>query len=335
MKSLVKSFLKQLGRLPGLRALWLWLARWTLNTLPLSPGWRDAILWPLATYILGSDYSETVRLRTGPVFHAHLDDPISRLTLFYPGSKAYLWEPQTLRLALCLQPPHGLTLVGGAHVGYHALHLAHRAQTTGGQVVAFEPAGRTFASLKRNHELANLGSLAVEHAALGPHSQGAVSFFLRGMRSSLQPIEGAHSESLPLFSLDDYVRQRGRLPVGLVFLDVEGNELDVLHGAKGLLLQHPHLILEVNRPGLRSSGRAPGDLYAFLFAQGYSVFFIDDDYTSTHPGADSERIVLRPVKADDERLCPNLRAFNVVAVQNPDALRQPGIDVRFDNVMGA
>ena len=49
---------------------------------------------------------------------------MNRALLLCSNWKDYIWEPQTLRLAMCLQPQDGTTIVAGGHIGYDALHLA-------------------------------------------------------------------------------------------------------------------------------------------------------------------------------------------------------------------
>ncbi len=159
MKRVIKRILAAIGRVTPIRKGWLNLMRWLLQTFALPLSWRDIIIWPLATYILGEGYTQIVKLGTGPTLAATLDNSIGRLVIFYGQLKRHFYEPRTLQLALHLLPAQGKAIVAGAHVGYHALHFAQATKDQGGLIYAFEPVSNYYAQLERNRKLSGLNNL--------------------------------------------------------------------------------------------------------------------------------------------------------------------------------
>lgn len=330
MRQVVKVLLRVLGRVPGFRWVWLGTARWILRSFALPLAWRDLILWPMATYILGEGYTAVVTLGTGPTLRATMDNPIGRLALFYCQSTRGFYEPQTLRLALRLQSPVGRTVIAGAHIGYHALHLAQAVQISGGAVYAFEPVQNYFEQLRHNRELSKLDNLITERLALASSSRPQVKLYLAGARSSVDVAANANGayEYVETVSLHDYVLKHGIASVDLIFLDVEGSELNVLMGARHLLDSTPGLILEVNRFGLSQQGQSADALYEFLFARGYQLYIIADDYSLRMRDYDPSMIVLYPIGGDAPDFLPQAKAFNVLAIPQPNLLESPGIVIQ-------
>jgi len=77
-------------------------------------------------------------------------------------------------------------------------------------------------------------------------------------------------------SLDKYIEQGASVPT-VVKIDVEGFELQVLHGARQCLAQnHPRLWLEIHPKFLGAQGKSPDDALKLLRANGYSFFYFND-----------------------------------------------------------
>ena len=328
MKNTIKLVLSILGYVPFVRLVWLNITRWLFVHAHVPIHVRDFLMWDLATYILGLDFAIPVKLSTGVQMIGGMGDQISRFILFYSGWRDYLWEPQTLRLALRLLPLNGQAVIAGAHIGYHAFHLAIKAQE--GHVFAFEPVQSLFTKLSENIRIAEVPSLTIENMALSQRSAEAVSLSVFGMRSSIDVPLTDDIETVKAVSLDDYVASLKVDRVELIFLDIEGSELNVLRGATKLLETFPDLILEVNRPGLYAQGQSPDHLYGFLRNKGYKVFFIDDDYFFNLRGYDPSVIELRPILSEDKTFHPEMRSFNIFATYYPDRINSLGVRVLND-----
>lgn len=330
MRTLVKNTLHQLSCIPGLGKIWLRAMRWMLKHFAVPISWRDSLMWPLATHILGPEFNRTIQLKTGITMQVGMDDQISRLILFYPDWHDYLWEPQTLRLALKLQPAGSQTLIAGAHIGYHVLHLAQPLATQSGQVYALEPVGQVYRLLNQNRQLSGLEqTITTRQLALAASSQTHIQLQLAGMRSSITSTrpDDLAVEQVDAITLDDYITRYQIPRIDLLFLDIEGSELDVLSAAPQLLSTGPDMILEVNRPGLHQLGHTPDDLYRLLHDHSYTLFYIHDDYYFTLRGYDPQTIVLQPLINEDPTFRPHAKHFNILATRQPGKLDQPGIQI--------
>jgi hypothetical protein len=114
----------------------------------------------------------------------------------------------------------------GADVGFQALVIARR---TSAPVVGFEPRSEAAEQIERHYELNRdrIGQLQVVRSKVG-------------------------RESLPgETSLDDFEAQSSLAPPGLLLVDVDGGEVDVLEGASRLLREvRPHLVIETHSASL-------------------------------------------------------------------------------------
>lgn len=120
----------------------------------------------------------------------------------------------------------------GANVGYYTL-LASRAVGPTGLVCAFEPVPRNLAFLRRHLALNRADNVRVVPAALSD-VEGEMSF-----DPGPNPLAGALGEGgalrVPVTSLDAFLARAETPPPRVVKLDVEGEELRALEGARDLL----------------------------------------------------------------------------------------------------
>ena len=161
----------------------------------------------------------------------------------------------------------------GAHVGTWAQHFATKCRT----VHAFEPQLSTYARLREGVKIAELGAVVTCHAvALG--ARGKVDLHVVSgdgggstlrHRPELPPEIGV--ERVRAGQLDDYTFE----DVGLIKIDVEGYEIDVLRGAvKTLAEHHPRLLLEAWTHDWYARDRV--ELIAYVESLGYRVQPIAD-----------------------------------------------------------
>lgn len=133
----------------------------------------------------------------------------------------------------------------GAHIGEYTLLFAASVGPTG-QVHAFEPHAELFAVLRENVQRNGRPQVVMNHAAVGRQS-GAVEFhYARDPTTSSilsSYARGISTVEVPMFSLDDYVRQRGLTRVDAIKIDVEGAEWDTIQGAERVLTEfQPRII---------------------------------------------------------------------------------------------
>lgn len=133
----------------------------------------------------------------------------------------------------------------GANVGHYVISVGQRAAALGLKAItlhAFEPASATLATLRKNLA-AQLPAMpvvvnqcALSDAATGPrtlhivHDNAGVNSLLPGDFSP-----SAYTETVPVSTLDEYCAAAGIAAVLLLKIDTEGNDHNVLLGARGLL----------------------------------------------------------------------------------------------------
>jgi len=131
----------------------------------------------------------------------------------------------------------------GAHVGSWAQHFAQKCR----HVDAFEPQHSTYKRLCEGVQIAGLTNVSCHDVALG--ARGEVDLHIvsvDGGGSTLRPRDELGSDlsvdRVRAAQLDDYVF----IDVGLIKIDAEGAERDILRGALKTLEmhQHPTLLLE-------------------------------------------------------------------------------------------
>lgn len=159
----------------------------------------------------------------------------------------------------------------GANHGVYALNIAARAPQ--GKVWAFEPtlaAGSMLEkSITRNGFTDRLRWI---HAGLSDHAgSGQLATSLNTELSTLQGhIHGnSKSETIQLFTLDGFIDQENiTAPIGFVKLDVEGEEINVLHGGQQFFeRQSPLVMFE-----LKHGDRINHELIQAFQAMGYGIY---------------------------------------------------------------
>ena len=190
------------------------------------------------------------------------------------------YEPEVAAaLGRLLRP--GMRLLDlGANVGYFTL-LGASLVSAQGQVVAFEPNPDNVALLRLGVRDNGFTNVVVHAIAL---AEGAGSFALyTDRRSSLSYAVEATREVpgrrpthvVPALALDAFLGDLG--PVDVVKIDVDGNELRVLSGMRGLVARdRPVLVIEFAPRDLAAVGNVePEPPLEELVRLGYELFVLD------------------------------------------------------------
>ncbi len=165
----------------------------------------------------------------------------------------------------------------GANVGYYTM-VAAKLVGPAGCVHAFEASRQTCAWLEANAALNPDANIHVHGQAVTDRC-GQTEFFTatadRTGYSSIRDLgeQTAAVATVPTISLDSMLSELP--PTRLVKIDVEGAELLVLRGMRGLIERdQPHFILEIDDAFLRELGADAQQECDFLKEAGYELFRI-------------------------------------------------------------
>jgi len=169
------------------------------------------------------------------------------------------WDPDGLPDALRVALSHGYPGLAsrvfvevGANIGTTTLQAARVAS----RCVVFEPEPRNLALLRANLA-ANELSDRVEVIAAAASATNGVSFLaLSSVNDGGHRVDNRGEIEVPTLRLDDALADRGVAPsdVGLLWMDTEGHEAQVLAGAPVLLASPPVTVLEYSPSLLRERG---------------------------------------------------------------------------------
>lgn len=146
------------------------------------------------------------------------------------------------------------------------------------RVIAFEPQPELARRLADICRVIRLDNVTVEEKAVYSHS-GTKDLFVP---TGHQPSASLHSMamgtgsfttlSVPLVSLDEYFGEHDK--VGLLKIDAEGAEFEIMKGAERILRQHaPLLVFECENRHLAPPGSVH-DLFSYLEGLGYEGSFV-------------------------------------------------------------
>lgn len=207
-----------------------------------------------------------IRLKGGLTVVTPVDAELTALFHEIWVDRCYVPEPLTLE-------PHDTIVEIGAHMGVFTLWAA--AQYPGIRVVSLEPCPESFAILQQNISRNRLKSVELLQSACGGHSGPAI-LVSRGPNSmhtlydrdlllstfrSLGPVR--------MLSLDDLFNQLGIGRCGLLKLDSEGAEYEILLNASDATLHRIRNIAMEYHVGLND--HTPDELADFLSDKGFAV----------------------------------------------------------------
>ncbi len=204
---------------------------------------------------------------------------IHRRTLARLGTRSVIWAdirrrgslrilyanpPDFAQMRLWTQTLHpgDLFIDVGANIGGYSIWAAE----LGAEVLALEPADDTFALLNENVAL-NGYPIKTIRAAAG--SECGSARFTSG-QDSLNHFDADGKVEVPVVTIDSIAQDR---PIAGMKIDVEGSELQVLHGCHRALADHRIKLiqLEWNELSLSASGTDRQPVAALLRHHGYEL----------------------------------------------------------------
>lgn len=188
-----------------------------------------------------------VMMETLHGFPLHIDpvkDNGVERSLYYTGT----YEKGTLHIMKQLLQQGDVFVDVGANIGLMSI-FALQCVGESGKVVAFEPNPETLHILRQNAALNAASNLEIAPFAVGSTPTQTHIYDRwdenRGSASLIKPDGATTAHSVEVTTLDLFFAQNPT-PVHVIKMDIEGYEIEALHGATGLLTQAqaPMLIVE-------------------------------------------------------------------------------------------
>ena len=204
--------------------------------------------------------------------------------------------------------PGMIVLDIGANIGAHTLALAMLV-TRSGAVYAFEPTDFAFEKLVLNVSLNDVPQVRTIQAALSDHNAEGQEI---AYRSSWRTSGGRNDRTtrVDFVRLDDWCARHGVAGVGLIKIDIDGNEFAALAGGQQLLERsRPVIVMEAVWPHFADERRNPFVLlqrigYRFWDAKSGREYASVAEMAKLFPEGDqgmttSINLIARPSKAGE------------------------------------
>lgn len=184
------------------------------------------------------------------------------------------WEMWTTLAIARLTAPGATCLDVGACFGYYSALMGDIVGPTG-LVYAFEPNPPTFAHLTRTASQAHCKNIVCRPWACGssrevrklrynPHQAGMASMVIDN--------GGQHAHEVPVCRLDDLDI---RTPVGVLKIDAEGMDYEVIQGARRILKESPRVFIFSEHCGTAYGEKESRKLLGEVEALGFTLNMVD------------------------------------------------------------
>lgn len=188
-------------------------------------------------------------------------------------------EENTLRLL----PLAGAVVYDvGANIGVFSLFFSRQVGASG-QVVAFEPAAANFAKLMRNLRLNRVSNVLPMALGLGAAAATCAAYAIGGSGGTMTMMQSESPDpryvragTMRVEPLDAVAAEHALPKPDFIKLDVEGAELDVIEGARGVLRSsRPRLFIELHGHGAGDKSRGGECLATMLDELGYAMVHVE------------------------------------------------------------
>jgi FkbM family methyltransferase len=203
----------------------------------------------------------------------------------YVGHYLYFgFEDSGMQKLFELCPKGANVLDVGTNIGWTLMNLAKKSES--GRVFGFEPDPVNHRRCAENLSLNSMSNVTLfefglsdVNARMGIEVRTPSN---RGGNRIAKPVE--NELTVEVMRLDDleFVKTIDR--IDLIKIDVEGYEVNVLKGARSVLIKHhPALFIEVDDNNLRQLGYSAAELLTFLTEVGYKNFVTAYDGVAVTP----------------------------------------------------
>ncbi len=308
-----------------MKDLYISIINFCITHLSLSVRVRDILIWPLASRILGRNYSEPHIVSAGFTLNAFMEDQLGRFATFYGPTTKYFWEPVTMQLLERLVKDANEVVIAGSHIGLTALYARTAMKRLGSRVHTFEPIAHLYDVSQKNFQLnAGLGEIVLSRMALGD-TDGEVTMTQDRIRSRIVDTSKTAStistEVVPITTISHYCTEKSIESLDLILLDVEGYEYNALKGMEEILSKKPprDIIYEISLPK-KDNLAVAHRLDAYMKTFGYICYIIEDPHDPIELRSRSKTapiiVQTSPLVYEDHL---NRRYFNVYATLRTSA----------------
>jgi len=173
----------------------------------------------------------------------------------------------------------------GANVGVFSVAAGKTMEALQGAIYAFEPCPATFAVLEKNLQENELAGVHAHGLAVSERSGEASLYVNAAMKDGLNSLEDpSHGDAevvgrvaVRVTTLDEFIVEHDIPGVDVMKVDVEGAELLVFRGARGLLAREdaPLILYEGYSWCTAGFHYHPVEIMWLLEAMGYEIFVLD------------------------------------------------------------
>jgi FkbM family methyltransferase len=289
---------------------------------------RDTVSGPLADELfMGEKFSK--ELDNGIKINFVYNSKIAReFLLSQPAVPDHVWEPQTTKLLLHFSKNAENVIIAGAYFGDQAIPVAVNIKETG-ICHTFEPNKNNSDLIIENAKLNGLSNVLINNLALWNKSNEKLVFEGEDALASTITANEKTENVLHTITIDDYVDQNKVGQVNLLMIDVEGSEIKVLEGAKGMLQKYkPVVVFETHSLyNDWSNGLQNSDSVKLMTDLGYEVFAVREFHQNIDTG--NMPVELLPL---DRTYCeiPPHHGFNLLAVPSRSFIENDLFRIVFD-----
>jgi FkbM family methyltransferase len=215
------------------------------------------------------------------------------------------WDRHIIEFLARYMAPSTITFDIGASLGLWTLPLARAARSCDGFVWCFEPNPENVRWLEANIAANGLGAVADVHAVAVGSRPGTANLGYRehgGGNAALLGADSVDTVEVPVIRIDDLELPRR---VSLVKMDVEGFELEVLRGARGLIERdRPTIFGEFSPAWLDIRGEDLAAGLRSLTELDYEVYELREQRSASWRPKD--RVLLRRLRPPFQTRCENV-----------------------------
>lgn len=222
--------------------------------------------------------------------------PYARTDLVAMGIAGGTFERGELAAAVRVLPACRGVIDVGANLGLYTL-LAAKRLAARGTVISFEASPIEYEKLKWTVKRNSLTNVVSVLSAVSDRDGETVIFQSTSGAGALNRVDRPGKETgdwrvatVPMTSIDTWLRVNPHEPIDLLKVDVEGHELPVLRGARQLLARDwPAVMIEIN-DARASEVSDPAKIWQFVRDAGYDWYEIDD-VGNAHPAREGVKTV--------------------------------------------